>query len=223
MFKETVQAFYSSRNEELAAPMEKYMKNKFKFLGIKSVQRRELQKNLIKECRKSETVCWDFIFEMFAKEEREFQYLALDCLNVSGKKLIKEDIDKLETLVQTKSWWDTVDLIDSLIGMLCLEFPELKQTHIEKYIHSSSIWLKRISINYQLAFKEKTDREMLEKAIASNLDTKEFFVNKAVGWSLREFSKTDSLWVSDFIRRYKDRMPALSIREASKYLNEELL
>ena len=52
----------------------------------------------------------------------------------------------------------------------------------------------------------------------NNLDSKEFFINKAIGWSLRDYSKTNSDWVRDFIERHRANMANLSIKEASKYI-----
>ena len=81
-----------------------------------------------------------------------------------------------------------------------------------------NIWLRRIAIDHQLSRKEKTDTEMLEKILENNLGSDEFFINKAVGWALREYSKTNPQWVRAFIKKNKEKMASLSVREASKYL-----
>ena len=79
-------------------------------------------------------------------------------------------------------------------------------------------WLRRIAIDHQLGRKEKTNTELLEKILVNNLGSREFFINKAIGWSLRDYSKTDPEWVRDFIRTYGEKMDKLSVREGSKYL-----
>ena len=66
--------------------------------------------------------------------------------------------------------------------------------------------------------KEKTDTDLLEKILVNNLNYTEFFINKAIGWALRDYSKTNPQWVKDFIEKYKNNMASLSIREASKYI-----
>ena len=81
-----------------------------------------------------------------------------------------------------------------------------------------NIWIKRTAIEHQLNLKDKTDYELLEKIIVNNFGTDEFFINKAIGWALREYSKTNSTWVKEFINRYKNQMSDLSIKEASKYI-----
>ena len=82
----------------------------------------------------------------------------------------------------------------------------------------TDIWLRRIAIDHQLCRKDRTNTKLLEKILVNNLGSSEFFINKAIGWSLRDYSKTDSDWVRNFIERYNERMDKLSIREASKYL-----
>ncbi len=79
-------------------------------------------------------------------------------------------------------------------------------------------WLRRIAIDHQLLQKEKTDIVLLEKILVNNLNQTEFFITKAIGWSLRDYSKTNPHWVRDFLRKYRHQMASLSIREASKYL-----
>ena len=83
---------------------------------------------------------------------------------------------------------------------------------------SDNLWLRRVAINYQRKLKEKTDTELLEQIICNNLGTNEFFINKAIGWILREYSKVNPDWVRKFLQKYESRLAKLSIREASKYL-----
>lgn len=82
-----------------------------------------------------------------------------------------------------------------------------------------NIWVQRIAILYQLRFKEKTNTTQLEQIILNSLGTNEFFINKAIGWSLREYSKTNPDWVRTFLENHQAQMANLSIREASKYLS----
>ena len=79
-------------------------------------------------------------------------------------------------------------------------------------------WIRRIAIDHQLGRKEKTNTELLEKIIINNFGSDEFFINKAIGWALRDYSKTNPEWVKDFINKYKSKMDKLSIKEASKYI-----
>nr|WP_088793636.1 DNA alkylation repair protein [Streptococcus pneumoniae] len=83
---------------------------------------------------------------------------------------------------------------------------------------SDNIWLRRVAIDHQLLRKEKTNTQLMEKILLHNLNQTEFFINKAIGWILRDYSKTNPTWVTCFIDENKERMAELSIKEASKYL-----
>jgi 3-methyladenine DNA glycosylase AlkD len=87
-----------------------------------------------------------------------------------------------------------------------------------KWSAGSDIWLKRTAILHQLAYKDKTDIVLLEQIISNCLGSDEFFINKAIGWALREYSKTDPEWVESFISRRKNELSPLSIKEGSKYI-----
>ena len=134
------------------------------------------------------------------------------------KKFLKyEDINKMKEYIQSKEWWDTIDCFDRIIGDI-----GLKDTRVAilmlKWSQDDDFWLRRIAIDHQLLRKDQTDQHLLEKIIVNNLNSDEFFINKAIGWSLRDYSKTDPEWVRNFIEKYRDKMSSLSIKEASKYL-----
>ena len=131
--------------------------------------------------------------------------------------LTENDLPKLERLVVTKSWWDTVDILDRVVGSLVYDKPELGEI-ILQWSLSDNIWLRRVAIDHQLLRKEKTNVQLMEKILRNNLDQTEFFINKAIGWVLRDYSKTNPDWVARFIEKNKERMAELSIKEASKYL-----
>ena len=131
--------------------------------------------------------------------------------------LVEDDISKLKELVLTKSWWDTVDILDKVIGSIIYNNKNLHPIILE-WSKDDNIWLRRVAIDHQLLRKENTDEQLLEKILINNLNHKEFFVNKAIGWALRDYSKTNPQWVRNFIEVHKENMASLSIREASKYL-----
>ena len=186
-----VDIFYNNKNEELAVPMAKYMKNKFVFLGIKKPEREALTKDFLRESNKTKEIDWDFINKCFELPEREFQYLAITYMDIVKDLFSVDDMDRIEKLIITKSWWDSVDSIAPIVGYICAKFSEVRDLYLEKWICADNIWLKRVSILFQLKYKEKTDTEFLGRAILKNSNTKEFFVDKAIGWALREYSKTN--------------------------------
>lgn len=208
--------FFANRDFDAAVPMAKYMRNKFYFLGIKKPKREALSKEFLKKKKKDKEVDWKFIHTCFDLPDREFQYLGIDYMVVVKDLFVPEDMDKVQKIITTKSWWDSVDAINKVVGHIAMKYPEIKDNTISNWIESDNIWLKRVSIIFQLRYKENTDTEFLSKAILHNAKTDEFFINKAIGWALREYSKTNREWVKKFIET--NELSKLSVREGSKYI-----
>ena len=100
-----------------ARAMSKYMRDQFPFLGLSSPLRRELQLEWIKEASKSPTWDHDLVKSLWALPEREYQNAAVDLLVKNKKKVLLEDIPLLHHIIETKSWWDSVDMISThLLG-----------------------------------------------------------------------------------------------------------
>jgi len=209
-------AYRTARNPEKAIGMKAYMKHKFEYLGLQKPVRAVLQKDFLKEQKGTKKINWDIVWTLWDQPEREFQYLALDYIDAMMAFLETNDIFKIEKLITTKSWWDSVDGTVIMTGHLNQKYPELKTAVMTRWINEENIWLKRISIIFQLKYKSDTDTEFLSKAILANCGTKEFFINKAIGWALREYSKTNPDWVRTFIADHK--LHSLSVREGSKYV-----
>jgi len=215
--EELIKTLYANRDADKAFFMAKYMKDQFPFLGIPKPNRARLSGLFIKNAKKEKTIDWELVARLWDLPEREFQYVALDYLQALKNYLNSQDIDRLQLLITTKSWWDTVDLMASnIVGPLCLRNKELIDSHILGWAESENIWLARSAILFQLKFKDKTDPLLLEHIILKNSNSKEFFINKAIGWVLREYSKTNREWVRDFVTQHP--LSTLSVREASKYL-----
>ena len=216
-FNKLYEEMIQHKNEEQAQKMSKYMLNKFEYIGIKTPERREIFKNFFKEYKNEEKIDWEFVNKCWENKYREFQYIAADYLKNMKDKLTIDDIPKLKQLILKKSWWDTIDNLDMTIGALALKDSNVNKILLEWSI-DENIWLRRIAIDHQLLRKEKTNTELLEKVLENNLGQAEFFINKSIGWALRDYSKTNPEWVKNFIEKNKEKMAKLSIREASKYL-----
>lgn len=214
--KELFKELEKLKDEEVAIKMSKYMQNKFVFLGIQKPQLNQFIKPYLKESKKYD-LDWNFIDICWNKNYREAQYIGVQYLLQNTKYLNKENIDDVKKLIINKSWWDTVDSLDSVIGAIVIKNKEL-ESEMEKWSISDNVWLRRVSIDFEQKYKDKTNEELLEKNIVNNLGSEEFFINKAIGWSLREYSKTNPKWVLNFIEKYKHKMNKLSIKEAIKYI-----
>ena len=213
-----IRAMFENREDkENALAMAKYMRNKFKFYGLPTPKRKEIYKSFLKDEKKNKIIDWDFLDKCYEDEHREFQYLVCDYLNAMIKYLTYEDIFKIKKYLKSKQWWDTIDFLDKVIGKIGLRDNRVDDLML-KWSKDEDFWIRRLAIDHQLCRKEKTNIELLEQIIVNNFVSDEFFINKAIGWSLRDYSKTNPDWVRNFISKYKDKMDKLSIKEASKYI-----
>lgn len=216
--KSLLNELIKNSDSERAVQMKAYMRNQFEFLGLPAAKRRDLMRPYFKADKHADQIDWGFIKGFWDQPYRECQYIVCDYLSFRQDLLAPSDIDKIKQLALEKSWWDTIDSLDKVIGKLALDYPELNEVLLDWSI-GDNIWLRRIAIDHQRLRKQATDTELLEKIIKSNLSSSEFFINKAIGWILRDYSKTDPDWVAQFIDHNREDMHPLSIREGSKYLN----
>ncbi|MDR2720548.1 MAG: DNA alkylation repair protein [Nitrososphaerota archaeon] len=216
VYRDVFEKYYAAADSEQAVKMSKYMRDLFPFLGIPASKCKELSKDFFNIVRTQKEIDWVFVDVCWGKE-REFQYLALNYIVTLANLLTPSDVSRLKQLAVTKSWWDTIDCLDRIVGGIALNFSEVNAVLLNWSV-DENFWLRRIAIDHQLLRRDKTDVVLLERIIVNNLGQKEFFINKAIGWSLREYSKTNSQWVRNFLVLYSDRLSPLSIKEASKYL-----
>jgi 3-methyladenine DNA glycosylase AlkD len=214
-------SLYSANANALQAePMKAYMKHHFAFLGIPKPQAKQLQRIFFQQygllpLEQLEPA----VGELWRQPEREYQYLALTLIDKSLKRLGPEAIDWLEELVVTKSWWDTVDYLAAHpIGFLLRRHRDLCKERTAAWLRSDNMWLSRTAILFQLYYKTDTDVPQLFDAIHACADSREFFLRKAIGWALREYSKTDPQTVMEFVESVK--LSPLSVREALKIVRK---
>jgi 3-methyladenine DNA glycosylase AlkD len=202
-------------HRETAIPMENYMKNNFTFLGIKTEERRAIFKRNYEQ-HKAEiksnfrAITW----ELFTKKEREFHQCAIDLIcKESKKKYVLDDIQLIEKLLITNSWWDSVDtLAKYLLGNYLLQFPEKKLEVIESFSNSENMWLNRSAIIFQLDYKKETDFDLLKSICEQHKHSNEFFIQKAIGWALRDYSRFNPSGVTEYVN--STNLKPLSQREA---------
>ena len=211
--------FREVSDPERAARMQAYMKDKFSYFGINSPGVKSLLKNyfLENEYPKPDELS-EILYELWEWDEREMQYVGLRLLRRIVKKLSSDFIVTLEDLITRKSWWDTVDALSVDAGTLLLIYPELQPATTDRWIKSDLMWLRRAAIIHQLMYRDKTNWSMMQRYILETCHEPEFFIRKAGGWALRQYSKTDPVAVKAFIDQYKSKLSGLTIREGSKYL-----
>ena len=216
-----VSAMELQRDPVKAAPMSAYMRNQFPYLGIKSPQMAEINRQFYRESGLPPIKQLPVLLaQLWAMPEREYQYFGVGLLCRMVTKLLGDFIDPIEKMLVEKSWWDTVDSIATeAVGRHFRRYPSLCTEVLPRWRSSKNIWLRRTAILHQLDYKKATDFELLTQIISENLGSKEFFINKAIGWALREYSKTDADAVRSFVA--KTDLSNLSRKEALKWLERK--
>ena len=213
--------FQENGDPEIAHGQMKYMRHKFEFYGLKA----PVWVGLLKGVFKEKGIYAGEELKTFARlcmddEYREINYAGLQMLEKQMKKSPEGFIVFYEELIQTNSWWDSVDWIRKLVATHFQRFPHLTVPTTEKWMTSDNIWLQRICLIFQLTYKEKTDFDLMKKYILELAGSKEFFIQKGAGWALRQYSKTNAKGVVEFINANPQLAP-LTKREGVKWLKKQ--
>lgn len=206
----------TNHNPELAIPMAAYMKDHFPFLGLKSPLRQKLLKEYLSEhYMPTSDQMKSVVLDLYHLPEREYQYLAIEVLNKMKSQLSVDDLPFLRQLIESKSWWDSVDAIaPRIVGSIVLRNRKEGTRIMNEWSQADHMWTNRAAILHQLKYKHQTDKALLSSIILKHAESHEFFLQKSIGWALREFAKTDAAWVRSFIASH--RLSPLSTREGLK-------
>lgn len=207
------------RNPDTASQMRDYMKGLFPFLGVKAPERQKILKAVVAAHKEHVALNVRNITQtLYGKPEREYHYCAIELIDKFLKNHYQEeDLDLILEMIHTHSHWDSVDFIAKhLLGNYLLQFWEQRHPIIEKLTTSDKMWYNRSAILFQLGYKSKTDESMLFEQCQRHKGSNEFFIQKAIGWALREYGKTNPEAVIQFVNT-TDLKP-LSRREALKRL-----
>jgi 3-methyladenine DNA glycosylase AlkD len=212
-------AFKSAGDPKRAAAQSAYMRNQFSFFGIMANERKEILKPFLrKENRPNKEDLESVVKILWRKPEREMHYAAQELASKYLRETEKKDIEWYEWMITNKSWWDTVDFIAAtLAGNYFQKFPDERDKRIKDWLESENIWLQRATLIFQLKYKDQVDSDLLASNIHHLVGTNEFFINKAIGWALREYGKINPEWVIDFTNR--NDLNKLSRREALKHID----
>ena len=210
--------FRANRNPKIAVQMETYMRNQFRFLGIKAPGRRELLRPfLLKENRPPLNDLNQVVKHLWENSEREYQFIAMEIANKYNKAFTADFFELFEYMITTKSWWDTVDYVASnLVGGLVKRFPKEGMKQISRWRKNDNLWLRRTCIIFQLKYKDQVDEPLLFSLIEENITHPDFFIRKAIGWALRQYGKYNPEAILTFINNHE--LSGLSKREALKHL-----
>ncbi len=211
--------FESNKNHEYAKKQEKYLKNQFKFLGISKPRRSELEKDFIKSFNdeKSDKII-NTIITLHKMDYREYMYTGQQLGIKNIKKFNYDDICKLISLTKINPWWENTDGYVMIIKRWLKINPKYIEILVNDYYQDENFWIRRLAIICQLSLKENTNFIVMKKAIEYNINDNEFFIQKAIGWALREYSKTEPEVVMSYIKKNESRLSNLAIREGMKII-----
>ena len=210
--------YAADANADNAPIMEAYMKGVAPFFGIKTTERREILKHFLAVNKLPVGKELDeLVLDFFACPQREMHYAAMETLQKQHKLWQGDELLLFEKLLQTKPWWDTVDVIAvKLVAPWFLKFPEGRDAVVRRWMKAPDMWTRRTAIIFQNPYKKKTDKALLFETILTNKKDKDFFRRKGIGWALREYAKTAPEVVKDFVE--DTELSPLSKREALKHL-----
>ncbi len=205
-------------DEKNADWSQQYLKDQFVLFGIKAPLRRTLFKQFMAENAPPQyDALYDLVWELWLEPEREFQYFAIELLEKYKKTWAEDMIELFEKIIETKSWWDSVDYIGSaLVSVYFKKYPKQIKPVTERWMASGNMWLQRVSLIFQLTYRKETDTELMFHYIRQLTHSKEFFIQKAIGWALRQHARTDADLVRQFVENTK--LAPLSKREALKHI-----
>lgn len=210
-----------------AGPMQAYMKSEMPFYGVKKPARAVISKAIIAAHPLPDHPSWhDTVQSLFVEaKRREERYCAMDLISASRYRTYRRSWGSFglyEQLIVEGAWWDVVDeLAAHHLGILFEVEAKQLTRHMRAWTKLSApgdLWRRRSAIICQLRRKSDTDLELLTQAIDAAIDSKEFFLRKAIGWALRQHGAVDPDWVRTFVAAREDRLSGLSKREALRKL-----
>lgn len=208
-------------NPKRAVEMSAYMRNLFPFLGVSAPDRTVILRKVSAEHGiPNQTQIIAAMRILWQMPEREFHIIATEFLNRHKKVLTKTFVSKhAKYFITNKSWWDSVDSLRPAIGYVVSTNRELDDV-IYDWIESDNKWLVRSALIHQLVLKDKVDSHKLFALCERRQQDKEFFIAKAIGWALRDYSYVDPVAVKKFIKNHPDLSP-LAKREGMKAINRK--
>ncbi|MDP2772040.1 MAG: DNA alkylation repair protein [Nocardioides sp.] len=216
-------ALAAAGDPELAAGQQRYMKSEMPYYGVTLPALRKLLRPLLKAHPPKSRESWEATVRALWDEatHREEWYAAIAVARhpAAAGWLDPASLDLWRHLVTTGAWWDVVDdIAANLVGGVLAGHRAEVTPVMRAWAVNAHLWLRRTAVICQLGAKDETDLDLLRFAIESNVDDPTFWLRKAIGWSLRQYARTDPDWVLAEVERLDGRLSGLSRREALKHL-----
>ena len=211
-------------NPDRAQQQQTYMKSTMPYYGLQAATLKLVLKPLLTTNRFRDRSDWERAILTLWDEatHREMLYSAIALARHRRYREWREQSDVLplwEHMTRTGAWWDVGDEIAiHLVGPVLRANQTDVTPIIRQWATDEHLWIRRASILSQMRFKADTNRDLLAACITPNLADPDFFSRKAIGWSLREFSRTDPDWIKEFVAAHDEAMSPLSKREALRLM-----
>jgi 3-methyladenine DNA glycosylase AlkD len=203
-----------------AGPMAAYMKTSMPFLGVQATPRRGLVREVKRGFPIADRADYEAaVTELWALPHREGKYMAVAVAQLAPAHIAPASLPLYERMIREGAWWDFVDEIaQHLVGAVVLKHPRAAWPVMDAWIDDADMWIRRTAILCQNRHERRTDADRLFRYCLARAAEPEFFIRKAIGWALRQYSYTEPDAVRDFLRRHGASLSGLSVREASKVL-----
>jgi 3-methyladenine DNA glycosylase AlkD len=203
--------------------MQGYMKSAMPYHGVNAPLLRTTCKMLFADVDLATESVWrSQVLELWrGATHREERYVAIELTGHQRATPFQTPgtMPLYEEIIVTGAWWDYVDAVASQrVGPILRIHPKPMRKMMLAWSTSPNMWKRRTSIICQLGFKKDTDLDLLFACIEPSLDSKEFFLRKAIGWALRQYARTDPAEVKRYVRRNEGKLSGLSRREALKQI-----
>ena len=210
-------------NPDKAAPMAAYMKTDMPFYGVQKPGRTEVLAGLRERFPlTSPDELEDAVRALWRQPHREERYLALALARAERRLIRSERLGLCRDLIVDGAWWDLVDEVAvHLVGDLWLHDRARVGPVMDEWVDDPDMWLRRTALIGQTRHRDETDQARLFRYCSRRAGEREFFIRKAIGWALREYSKTAPEAVRDYLLANGSRLSPLSRREGARRLLRE--
>jgi 3-methyladenine DNA glycosylase AlkD len=203
-----------------APAMAAYMKTAQPFFGVPTPMRAAMLKEMGERFAPSDQKSYArSVMALWNLPHREEQYCAIAFARRHGQFIVPASLPLYERMIREGAWWDFVDEIAAnLVGAVYGKFRTQTRPVIERWIDDEDMWIRRTALLSHLRHKRETDAAQLFEHCLKRAHEPEFFIRKAIGWAIREYSKTDPRAVRAFLTKNRKHLSNLSYTEASKHL-----
>ena len=120
--------------------------------------------------------------------------------------------------------WEHSDDLSKIYAQICEENPDWVLPWLEKWNRSNNPWERRQSVVGLLEYSQKRQKVQSFKTLISFvtplLDDSEYYVQKGVGWTLREIFNIYPEPTLKYLQKHAGRIPTAGYQAATEKLSK---